>query len=174
MLQEPILQRFVGSNPTPCTIKVGRIMKKYEWSQLSKLQVGKYAEYFVKMEFTQHGFDVYSTEVDDRGIDFVVRKEPSTYYDIQVKSIRETGYIFFPKENFSLRRNLLAAIVIFSQGKLPEIYLIPSEAWQRQDALLRSRDYIGKNSPPEWGLNLSKKNRPLLSRFAFEEMAKKL
>src|SRR3990170_2253645 len=50
-------------------------MKKHAWSELNSLQIGKYAEYFVKMEFTQYGFDVYSSEVDDRGIDFVVRKE---------------------------------------------------------------------------------------------------
>ena len=42
---------------------------------LTGSKIGKYAEYFVKMEFTQFGFDVYSSEVDDGGIDFVVRKE---------------------------------------------------------------------------------------------------
>ena len=46
-------------------------MGRYEWSCLNHLQVGKYAEYFVKMEFTMYGWQVYSTEVDNRGIDFV-------------------------------------------------------------------------------------------------------
>ena len=48
-------------------------MERYDWSQLNTLQVGKYAEYFVKMEFTLFGFDVYTSEVDDHGVDFVVR-----------------------------------------------------------------------------------------------------
>jgi len=126
------------------------------------------------MEFTQYGFDVYSSEVDDRGIDFVVRKEPSAYYDVQVKSVRGLNYIFFPKKNFALRKNLFAAIVIFFEGKPPQLYLIPSEAWQHQDALLVSRDYIGKKSEPEWGLNLSQKNLPLLSQFAFHDIVEKL
>jgi hypothetical protein len=43
-------------------------MQKYDWTRLNHLQVGKYAEYFVKMEFTLYGFDVYSREVDDRGV----------------------------------------------------------------------------------------------------------
>lgn len=43
----------------------------YEWSKLSHLQVGRYAEYFVKMQFVLLGYEVYSSEVDDRGIDFV-------------------------------------------------------------------------------------------------------
>ncbi len=47
----------------------------YDWGKLNHLQLGRYAEYFVKMEFTRHGFDVYSAEVDDKGIDLVVRRE---------------------------------------------------------------------------------------------------
>lgn len=149
-------------------------LKKYEWSRLNKLQIGKYAEYFVKMEFTQHDFDVYSSEVDDRGIDFVVRKEPSSYYDVQVKSVRESGYVFFPKRSFRLRKNLFAAIVVFIESQLPKMHLIPSEAWKKPDALLRDHEYIGKKSEPEWGLNISKKNMSLLSKFAFEDMIGKL
>ena len=153
---------------------MGECGTNFEWSKLNKLQVGKYAEYFVKMEFTKQGFDVYSSEVDDRGIDFVVRKEPASYYDIQVKSVRGLGYIFFPKNKFILRKNLLAAIVIFADNEAPNIYLIPSESWQTPDALLKSYDYKGKKSSPEWGLNLCKKNLALLSKFAFNNIIEKL
>jgi len=156
------------------TFQLVYALKKYEWSCLNKLQIGKYAEYFVKMEFTQHGFDVYSSEVDDRGIDFVVRKEPVSYYDVQVKSVRDRGYIFFPKCNFILRKNLFAAIVIFLESQPPQIYLIPSEAWKKPDALLRDREYVGKKSEPEWGVNISKKNMLLLSKYAFEDVVKTL
>jgi len=153
-------------------------MEKYAWSKLNSLQIGRYAEYFVKMEFTQHGFDVYSSEVDDRGIDFVVRKERmndmTNYYDVQVKSVRENGYVFFPKDKFNLRENLLAAVVVFSEGKMPQIYLIPSLAWKIPDALLVSHDYEGKKSDPEWGLNISNKNMPLLERFIFHATVKNL
>ena len=78
------------------------MMKKYEWSRLNHLQIGRYAEYYVKMEFTLAGFDVYGTEVDDKGIDFVIRKDSNNYYDIQVKSVRGLNYIFFLKEKFKL------------------------------------------------------------------------
>ena len=39
------------------------------------MQLARYAEYFVKMESTRHGFDVYAAEFDDKGIDFIVRKD---------------------------------------------------------------------------------------------------
>lgn len=143
-------------------------MNKYDWSRLNHLQVGKYAEYLAKMEFTLHGFDVYTTEVDNRGIDFLVRKDHATYYDIQVKSIRKSGYIFFPKSTFTLRPNLLAAIVLFLPLKIPQLYLIPSTAWLSPNPLLVGHDYEGKKSPPEWGINLSSRHIHLLEPFAFD------
>jgi hypothetical protein len=63
-------------------------MEKYDWAHLTRLQVGRYAEHFVKMEFALHGFDVYTTEVDDRCVDFVVRHRDRPFYDVQVKSVR--------------------------------------------------------------------------------------
>ena len=59
-----------------------------DWSTLNKQQIGKYGEYLTKMEFTKYGFDVYTAEVDDKGIDFVIRNSGDKYFDIQVKSIR--------------------------------------------------------------------------------------
>ena len=149
-------------------------MERYNWAQLTPLQIGRYAEYFVKMEFTLFGFDVYSAEIDDKGIDFVVRKDPDRYYDVQVKSARAFNYIFFPKHKFALRKNLLAAVVLFSPARPPQAYLIPSLAWQAPSTLLRDREYFGKQSKPEWGLNLSAKNLALLSAFSFESVIQTL
>ena len=72
----------------------------YDWGKLNHMQLGRYAEYFVRMEFTRHGFDVYAAEVDDKGIDFIVRKEHRPggteveyrYCDVQVKSVRRLNY----------------------------------------------------------------------------------
>jgi hypothetical protein len=41
-------------------------MERYCWSRLNKQQVGAYTEYFVKMELTMFGFQVYSTEATKR------------------------------------------------------------------------------------------------------------
>jgi hypothetical protein len=94
-------------------------MEKYDWSRLTHLQVGRFAEYFVKMEFTLYGFEVYQAEVDDKGIDFVICKGHERYFDIQVKSIRGLNYVFFPKRCFELRENLLAAVVVFLPAQMP-------------------------------------------------------
>ena len=122
------------------------------------------------MEFALWGFDVYSSEVDDRGIDFVVRKDDVTYYDVQVKSVRGLNYVFFPKASFVLRPNLLAAVVVLIESEPPALYLIPSGAWKEPNALLVDRKYEGKKSEPEWGINISMKNMPLLELYEFDQM----
>ena len=55
---------------------------KFDWTKLSSIQLGRYAEYFVKMEFTLLGFDVYEPEIDDKGIDFIIRKDLNKFYEI--------------------------------------------------------------------------------------------
>jgi hypothetical protein len=149
-------------------------MERYQWSRLNHLQIGRYAEYYVKMEFTMLGYDVYGAEVDDQGIDLVVRRDADRYYDIQVKAVRGLSYVFFAKTKFQLRANLYAAVAVHLDGQPPSLYLIPSLAWQQPDELLAGHDYEGKRSKPEWGLNLSHKNQHLLERFPFHEMVQGL
>lgn len=145
----------------------------HDWDRLNHLQIGRYAEYLTKMELTAYGCDVYTSEVDDRGIDFVVRKDSDTYYDILVKSLRmkSSNYVFIRKEKFILRNNLFLSLVLFYKNEKPAIYLIPSMVWADQNSLFVNRDYDkpGQISKPEWGLNLSKVNMPLLEPYCFDK-----
>ncbi|MFA5205070.1 MAG: DUF4365 domain-containing protein [Lentisphaeria bacterium] len=127
------------------------------WERLNHLQVGRYAEYLFKINLVSYGLDVYSSEVDDHGIDFVVRGGDRRYFDIQVKSIRGKKYIFFPKLKFEIRDNLFAAIIVFIKGEDPYFFMIPSTAWLTPNALLVDRKYEKLASKPEYGLNISQK-----------------
>ena len=150
-------------------------MNRYDWNRLNPMQLGRYAEYLAKMEFTLFGFEVYSAEVDNKGIDFVIRRGSDNYYDVQVKSCRRLNYVFFPKDKFEPNRNnLLAVIILFEDNTPPRLYLVPSTRWLQKDALFVSRDYEGKKSKPEWGLNLSKRNLHLLDEFIFERQIQKM
>jgi hypothetical protein len=68
----------------------------------------------------------------------------------------------------------MAAVVLLLDRRAPELYLIPSTEWARPNTLLVSRDYDGKRSKPEWGINLSQKNLPLLAKFSFQSVATRL
>ena len=146
-------------------------MPRFSWAKLNNQQIGRYAEYFVKMEFTMHGFQVYTAEVDDRGVDFVARHGRGPFFEVQVKSLRDKGYIFIQKEKARLSDDRLVAVVLFAEGKASDLFLIPMTTWKTPNALLVDRDYgVGKKSKPEFGINLSTKNRQLLEPYRFHTM----
>ena len=149
-------------------------MEKLKWKDLSPLQSGKYSEYIAKMEFILYGFDVYSPELDDKGIDFIVKKNDSSYFEIQVKAVRDFNYIYFQKSKFQIRQNLYACILIYRKELKPSMYLIPSDIWNKPNKIFVSRDYKGKKSTPEFGINLSEINLPKLDEFILGKTIEKI
>jgi len=125
------------------------------------------------VELTLSGFDVYGAEVDDKGINFVIRKAVDNFYDVQVKTARLPGgnYVYLAKDGFELRRSMIAALVLLSEREPPEGFLIPALAWQKPDSLLCDMNYEGMKSKPEFGIRLSARNLPMLHRFTFEQQA---
>ena len=73
-------------------------MPSTNWSKLSPLQLGRYAKYYAKMEFASYGFEVYTSEVDDHGVDSIAKNPHNNqFYEVQVKSIRNTDMSLFRK-----------------------------------------------------------------------------
>lgn len=149
-------------------------MERYAWSRLKPQQVGRFAEYFVKMEFALYGFDVYTAEVDDRGVDFVARYGDGGFYEVQVKSVRKTRYVYMQKTKFPLRSDRLLALVLLDENQPPDLYLIPATLWTSPNELFVGPDYDGRKSKPEWGIRLPVKNRPMLSRYRLDTVIAEL
>ncbi|WP_242865248.1 DUF4365 domain-containing protein [Clostridium sp. ATCC 25772] len=150
-------------------------MPNTNWSNLNSLQLGRYAEYFAKMEFASYGLEVYTTEVDDHGIDFIVKDKKGRFCEIQVKSKTEKGYVFMQKSKFDIsNKNLYLTLLVFQDGKSPDIFLIPSEAWEVPNEVFVDRPYDkpGQKSAPEYGINISQRNYDILEIFKFEESIK--
>lgn len=149
-------------------------MPNMDWKRLKPQQLGRYAEYYAKMEFASYGFDVYSSEVDDHGVDFVAKMN-GRYYEVQVKALREnsTMYSFIKKSKMEDIHDLyrLVCLLIFFPDKLPEGYIIPATAWLTPNAVLVDRDYgkDGQTSKPEWGIQYSAKNKSLLDQYRISD-----
>ena len=149
-----------------------------EWSKLKKLQLSRYGEYYSKMEFSRNGFDIYTSEVDDKGIDFIVRKTDDSssinYYEIQVKTIRwpASKYVFMRKSQFPLSKHNYLSLLIIKDEKITH-YLICSDDWKKPKSYpLIDRPNYRK---PEWGLNISEKGLRILdSDFRFEKQIAQL
>jgi hypothetical protein len=154
------------------------LSNNFYWQNLSNLGLGKFSEYLAKIELLKYGFQVYQSEVDDRGIDFIA-KSGTSFIEIQVKSVRlkTTNYVFFTKsELFFLRDSLFICLLIFFDNLNPKIYLIPSNDFNNNNGLFVDRDYnpeINK-SKPEWGIQLSKKHLPKLIPYQIEFSLMKL
>lgn len=70
-----------------------------KWKKLNSKQLGQYAEYYAKMEFTSYGYDVYTSEIDDHGVDFLARNiQTEEIYKVQVKSLLRGSYTFVKKK----------------------------------------------------------------------------
>jgi len=148
-------------------------MPSTNWSKLNTMQLGRYGEYFAKMEFSSFGLDVFTSEVDDHGVDFVVKTPKGDFLEIQVKSLRwgQSNYVFMHKDKWDIDDpNLYLALLIFRDSQMPEAYLIPATTWQVPSGLFTDKDYVGLKSKPEYGLNLSLKNMPLLQPYQIESV----
>jgi len=76
------------------------------------------------------------------------------------------------KNKFNItNNNLYLALLIFEDGKLPDIFLIPAQAWEAPNEVFVDRNYDkpGQKSAPEYGINISKKNYSILKIFKFED-----
>ena len=144
-------------------------MPNTNWSKLNHLQLGRYAEYYAKMEFASYGFEVYTSEVDDHGVDFIAKLPgENKFFEVQVKSVRDYGYIYMAKSKMpELSEDRLVCYLHFIDGQLPDVFVIPATAWKNPNAVLVDRKYDkpGQKSEPEWGINISKKNYNLLDEY---------
>ena len=142
-------------------------MPRMIWSELNPLQLGKYAEYYAKMEFASYGYDVYTSEVDDHGVDFVIKDGNGKFYEVQVKSILKAKYVFIQQDKIVLDDKHLVCLLCFKDGELPDIYIVPATAWLSPNDALVVRNYSkpGQKSKPEYGINITKKAQPLLEPY---------
>ena len=145
-------------------------MPNKKWSELSHMQLGRYGEYYAKMEFTSYGFDVYTSEVDDHGIDFIAKSKDGSYYEVQVKSVRNDNYVFIRKDKLVLDDKHLICYIRFNDNELPDCYVFPATVFNNPDgSLFSSKEYEGLKSKPEYGISSKKKsNLKLLQKYRAE------
>lgn len=134
------------------------------WSKLNRLQLGELGEYYAKMMFTSFGYYVFTSEVDDHGIDFVVKSpKDNKYYEVQVKSVRNNSYVFLRKEKTKISDETLVCYLRFTDGELPNVYVFPTTVWNVPNSLFVNREY-------EYGISYSKKSENILNEYLAEKV----
>ena len=152
-------------------------MYNLNWSrkELTKQRLGTFGEYYAKMTLASYGMSIYTSEVDDHGIDFVAETK-NGFIKFQVKTVRQsTNYVFMLEDHFNIEdETLFLFLSILIDGEHPVSYIIPATVWgDTSKGVFVHRTYEGKKSKPEYGINLSKKNIPFLDDFLLEKMIDK-
>lgn len=142
-------------------------MSTYKWSMLNTLELSKYAEYYCKMLFTLHGYKIYLPEIDDHGVDFIAKSKDDVFFEVQVKSIRKTKYVYIPEDKIKIDKNHLVCLVVFKENKPLKLYIFPATVWKKANSLFvyHAYDKPGQSNKPEWGVNVSDKNIKLLEKY---------
>lgn len=146
-------------------------MPNIEYKSLNTHQLGRYGEIYALMEFLSYGIDAYPTEVDDHGVDLVIKDKKDIFHEIQVKVLYKSKYVFFKKEYIAeddgrFRENYHICLILMKDGLEPQLYLIPTKAWEyNEDKLFVTRSY-------EYGINIAKKHLPKLEQYLFAKRVK--
>lgn len=137
-------------------------MPNLSWSQISPLQLGKIAEYYAQAEFLSYGFEIYDTAVDDRGIDFIARKNDE-FFEIQVKAVRNYNYTFISESKMPrLSEKRLVCYMNFIDNEQPIAYVIPATVWMSPNEVFTHKKH---ENGAEYGINNSRKNAYILDNY---------
>lgn len=148
-------------------------MLKTSYKHLNRIQKGSFAEAYAKMAFTLEGFEVYTTEYDDRGVDFVIRNHDGKYFSVQVKATGKSANPFVYAESFHVSRDFLLCAVRLIEGEAPEIYLAAGTDWDEEKECLHFNPG-GGNAGAYYELRFSKRYSESLERHRFENYVEQL
>lgn len=144
-----------------------------QWTRksLTPQKAGIFCEYYAKMTLISYGVNVYTSEIDDHGIDFLAEGR-NGILKFQVKSFRGySQYVYMEKDKWDISDGALYLIMMMLiDGEHPDMYIIPASAWRQESKVFVHHDYEGKASKPDYGINVSKKNMPELWQYRIENM----
>lgn len=111
---------------------------------------GKRQEFTAIAELLRRDFDVYLTLVDDQGIDCIIRRDPDTYIDVQIKarSRQAKQWSTFAAMQFEPRRNLYFIFYtergMQGEAEVSNFWIMPSETVARLAVRNRSGSNAGR------------------------------
>ena len=165
-----------------CVLRGVKLMKDYKWSLLKYERekastkenigyIGRIGELYAIIEFLYHKFEVYSPEIDNKGIDFVARRG-NTVFEVQVKSVLPKSYTFIKKDKFVNKDTFLICYIRFIEGEVPAIYIIPAPNIVSEDNSGLFADYTNRENNPEYGIkyNQNEMIEKFRSDLFFEEL----
>ncbi|NRA39111.1 MAG: hypothetical protein HRU15_13285 [Planctomycetes bacterium] len=149
-------------------------MLKTSYSHLNTIQKGYFGEAYAKMAFTLEGFEVYSTEYDDRGIDFVVRNTSGKFFSIQAKSFGDNVNPFIYADKFQCSDDFIFCAVHLSEGQQASVYVACGNEWEDEDLTCLHHNPGGGKSGPYYEMRFAHSYVEQLKQFAFHKYTERI
>ncbi len=89
--------------------------------------------------------------------------------EVFVSTQRVGGYVFWTKRRLQPAGNRFAALVLIEHETTRGLYLVPSVEWLNASHPLTDRDYVGKASEPEYGIEIGPSALTALRRYRWSE-----
>jgi hypothetical protein len=149
---------------------------RFLWSRLTAQTLGQYAEHFAKLRFIECGLDAYSAGPNDRAIDSFIRYAPGRCLEVCVKASRNRNRVFIEKALLGsnseriaarLRQSFCVAFFLFEDGREPEMYLIPGDAFLDPNPCLIDNDGAEDELGPRFEINPLQNYESLLEKYRF-------
>jgi hypothetical protein len=141
-------------------------MTRDRWSQMSRIELVTLGKDLVTERLERLGCTVSraSNPMDGR---LEVRTTSGRSLEVFVSTQRVGGYAFWTKRRLRPEQHRFAALVLLGESPEPALYTVPSEEWLDARPPLTNRDYRGKQSEPEYGIEIGPSSLASLRRYAW-------
>jgi len=145
-------------------------MTHARWERLGRLELIGYGKDLVTERLEHLGCAVArpSNAVDGR---LSVQTSGGRSVEVFISTQRVGGYAFWTKRRLQPSRERFAVVVVLGDAPEPDVFLVPSTEWLEAVEPLTDRDYEGRKSEPEYGIELTPTALPLLARYAWTHAA---
>ncbi len=149
---------------------------RFLWSRLTPETLGQYAEHCAKLRFIECGLDPFSAGPNDRAIDCFIRYAPGRCLEVCVKASRNRDRVSIEKASLGanpervaarLRHAFCVAFFLFEEGREPEMYLIPGDAWLDPNPCLVDNNDAEDGFGPRFEINPLEKYEAILNEYRF-------
>lgn len=144
-------------------------MLRTSYKHLNNIQKGWFGATYSKLAFTLEGFEVYSSEYDDRGVDFVIRNKSGQFFSVQVKTtIDDTANPFIKKDKFHSCENFIFCAVRIIEGMKPTLYITRGSDWNSNKYECLNYNPNGGGHGPYYEICFASKYKDQLKDFEFQ------
>ena len=119
-----------------------------------------------------YGYLVFSAEIDDRCVDFVVRNDAGRHFDVQVKTVTDKNYTFVCESKCS--EDLWICLVVLTESDHPTLYLFSGRDWNSDTSGLLQHHHYPKSKEAEYGIHAAKTRARAMKPFAFDQSVERL